>query len=246
MAIGLRAMGAVVAAVALLSGCGEGGEPGTKAEASPTSSSPSPKPLEGLTAQQILDKSKAAAVAAGSVHVSGESDGVTMDLRATKAGDGQGTMSYGKDGTVELLVRDGQLYVKGDKRFWTVNANKAVAQILTGKWLKDDKNKPQFGDLGEILALDKILDEGLKPEGTMSIVKGRDVGGQATVGLLDTSTKGDDEGTLYIADAVEALPLLAVSAEGEQITFAEWGDPVTVAAPPKDLVIDIAELQNAG
>jgi hypothetical protein len=244
MGFGLRSVGAVVAAVALLSGCG--GEAETKDEAGSTqSSSPSPKPLEGLTAQQILDKSKAAAMAAGSVHVAGDSDGVAMDLQATKAGDGKGTMSYGKDGTVELLVRNGQLYVKGDKRFWTVNANKAVAQILTGKWLKDDMKEPQFGDLGEILALDKLLDEGLKPEGTMSIVKGRDIGGQATVGLLDTSAKGGDEGTLYIADAAEALPLLAVSEEGEEITFSEWGDPVKVAAPPKDLVIDIAELQNA-
>jgi hypothetical protein len=246
MAIGLRSMGAVVAAIALLSGCGSGGE--TEPRAKANSTKPSPKPLAGLTAQQILDKSKAAAVASGSVHVSGDSDGITMDLRATKAGDGKGTMSYGAggvDGTVELLVRDGQLYVKGDKRFWTKNANKAVAQILTGKWLMDDKLDPQFGDLAEILDLDKFLEEGLKPEGTISIAKGRDVGGQATVGLLDTSAKGGNEGTLYIADADKPFPLLAVNAKGEEMAFSEWGASVTVAAPPEDLVIDIAELQNA-
>jgi hypothetical protein len=244
MAMGWRSMGSVLVALALVSGCGGGGAGPEAKTRSTQPSSPSPMPLDGLTAQQILDKSKAAAVAAGSVHVSGVNDGVTMDIRATKAGDGQGTMSFGGDGTVEILVRNGQIFVKGDKKFWTTNANKAVAQLLSGKWLKDDKRKPQFGDLAEILALNEILDEGLKPEGTMSIVKGRDVGGQATVGLLDTSAKGD-EGTLYIADADEPLPLLVVSAEGEEFTFAEWGDPVTVAAPAKDLVIDIAELQNA-
>ena len=245
MAIGWRSMGAVVAAIALLSGCGGAEETEPKAKASSTK--PSPKPLAGLTAQQILDKSKVAAVASGSVHVSGDSDGITMDLRATKAGDGKGTMSYGAggvDGTVELVVRNGQLYVKGDKRFWTKNANKAVAQILTGKWLMDDKKDPQFGDLAEILDLDKILEEGLKPEGTISLARGRDVGGQATVGLLDTSAKGN-EGTLYIADADKPFPLLAVSAEGEEMAFSEWGASVTVAAPPEELVIDIAELQNA-
>jgi hypothetical protein len=245
MAIGLRSIGAVVAAIALLSGCGDGNEAETRAKASSTK--PPPKPLDGLTAQQILDKSKAAAVASGSVHVSGDSDGVTMDLHATKAGDGKGTMSYGADGadgTVELLVRNGQLYVKGDKRFWTKYANKAVAQILTGKWLMDDKKQPQFGDLAEILDLDKIIEEGLKPEGTISIAKGRDIGGQATVGLLDTSAKGN-QGTLYIADADKPFPLLAVSAEREEMAFSEWGASVTVAAPPEDLVIDIAELQNA-
>ena len=245
MAVGLRSMGAVVAAVALLSGCGDGGEVETKSDPRSTRS-PSAKPLDGLTPPQILAKSKAAALAAGSVHVSGDSDGVAMDIRASKTGDGRGTMTYGADGgKVDILVRNGQLYVKGDKQFWTKNANKAVAQLLTGKWLKDDKQKPQFGDLAEILALDKILEEGLQPEGTISRVKGRDVGGQATVGLLDKTAKGGDEGTLYIAEADEALPLLVVSAEGEQITFNEWGDPVKVAAPPKDLVIDIAELQNA-
>ena len=243
MAIGLRSIGAVVAAIALLSGCGDGNEAETRAKASSTK--PPPKPLDGLTAQQILDKSKAAAVASGSVHVSGDSDGVTMDLHATKAGDGKGTMSYGADGTVELLVRNGQLYVKGDKRFWTKNANKAVAQILTGKWLMDDKKDPQFGDLAEILDLDKIIEEGLKPEGTISIAKGRDIGGQATVGLLDTTGKAGDEGTLYIADADKPFPLLAVNAKGEEMAFTEWGESVTVAAPPEDLVIDIAELQNA-
>jgi hypothetical protein len=243
MAIGLRSMGAVVAAIALLSGCGSDAETEPRAKASSTK--PSPKPLDGLTAQQILDKSKAAAAAAGSVHVSGVSEGLTMDLHATKAGDGKGTMSYGADGTVELLVRKGQLYVKGDKTFWTKNANKAVAQILTGKWLLDDKQDPQFGDLAEILVLEKILEEGLKPEGTISIVKGRDVDGQATVGLLDTTSKAGDEGTLYIADAEKPFPLLAVSADGEEMTFSEWGASVTVAAPPDELVIDIGELQNA-
>ena len=243
MRIGLRSMGAVIAAVALLSGCG--GEAETKGEARSTQpSSPVANPLDGLTAKQILDKSKAAAVAAGSVHLSGVVDGATMDLRASKTGDGQGSIAYGADGTVELLIRNGQIYVKGDKRFWTKNANKAVAQLLSGKWLKDDKTNPQFGDLADIVSLDEILDEGLKPEGTISRVKGREIDGQATVGLLDTSAKGD-EGTLYIADADEPLPLLAVSAEGEELSFAEWGEPVRVAAPPKDLIIDIAELQNA-
>jgi hypothetical protein len=242
MAIGWRSMGSVVAALALLSGCGSGGEAEPKAEVSSTK--PSPKPLAGLSAQQILDKCRAAALAAGSVHVSGTNEGVTMDLHATKGGDGQGTMSFGADGKVEILVRSGQIYLKGDKTFWTKNANKTVAQLLSGKWLKDDKSEPQFGDLAEILALDKMVEEGFEPEGTMSIVKGRDVGGQATVGLLDTTAKGD-EGTLYIADADQPLPLLVVSAEDEEMSFAEWGDPVKTAAPPKDLVIDIAELRDA-
>jgi len=247
MAINWGPAAAVVAALALLSGCG-GSETAAEPRAEKTStqpSSPAPKPLEGLTAQQIFDKAKAAATAAGSVHVSGVSEGVTMDVSAAKSGDGQGTMSFEGEGKIEMLVRGGQIYVKGDKKFWTTNADKTVAQLLSGKWLKDAKKEPQFGELAEIVSLDQILAEGLKPEGTLSIVDGRDVDGQETVGLRDTSAKGD-EGVLYIANAQDALPLLIVSSDGEQIAFTEWGATVTVAAPPKDLVIDIGDLHNAG
>jgi hypothetical protein len=243
MTVGWRSMGFVLAALALLSGCGgSGGEAAPKAKASSTQpSSPPARPLDGLTPQQILDKSKAAAVAAGSVHVAGVSEGMTMDIRTTASGDGQGALSFGADGEVALLILDGQIYIRGDKRFWTVNADKSVAALLSGKWLKDDKREPQFGELAEILSLDQLLDEGLKPEGTMSIVRGRDVGGQATVGLLDTTADGG-EGTLYVADADEPLPMLIISPQGEEITFSAWGEPVSVGAPRKDLVIDIGEL----
>ena len=249
MTINWRPVAAVVAALMVLSGCGGGGDSTAKPKAEQSStkqSSPPPRPLEGLSPGQILEKSVAAARAEGSVHISGVAEQVSMDIRTSATGDGQGTLSFPGEGKVDVLVRAGQIYLKGDKVFWTKTANKSVAQILSGKWLKDDKKDPQFGDLAKIISLEDFLKEGLKPEGRMTRVPGRDVDGQATVGLLDTTSDGQQVGTLFVAELDAPLPLLVVSAEGEQVSLSEWGEPVEVAAPPQDLVIDIAELQNAG
>ena len=240
-----RTLGTTLAAFALLSGCGGAdAEPDSK---SGTKSSTAAKPLAGLSAKQILDKSLAAGRTAGSVHYVGDvvSENLSLDIRTSIDGDAEGTVSGDGAGTVELRRVGSRIYLKGDREFWTVSAGKNVAPLLVGKWFRDDVTDAQFGELGDLLSMDDFIDQLDEAGGTLTIVEGKDVDGQETVGIHDDGGAKGEEGTAYIANAAEPLMLLLTTREGNRLTLMEWGEPVTVELPPKDLVVDIDDLQGA-
>jgi hypothetical protein len=100
--------------------------------------------------------------------------------------------------------------------------------------------------LDELASIESVVDELLTPEGKVERAKGRRIGGQRTIGRHDTADSG--EGTLYVADAKRAYPLLALSDPGSEsqgrAEFSDWDEKVTVTAPPAAQVVDVDKLAS--
>jgi hypothetical protein len=120
-----------------------------------------------------------------------------------------------------------------------------VAKLLDGKWLKGSAADPKLENVTEMTSIESVADELLTPEGAVKRVKGRTVDGQQTVGLRDKSDS--DEGTLYVANADKAYPLLVGPDPGSdsqgRARFSNW-EKVTVSAPPAAQVVDVDKLAS--
>lgn len=69
----------------------------------------------------------------------------------------------------------------------------------------------------------------------------RTIAGFPAIGVVD---KGADGGTLYVATTGQPVPL-ALQAKSDNLTFGDYGTPVTVEAPPAAQVIDAATLPGS-
>jgi hypothetical protein len=73
-------------------------------------------------------------------------------------------------------------------------------------------------------------------------VKGKDVAGTPTIGLLDKGETAEDAATMYIATRGPAYPLLVEPNTGNgKISFSEWDKDVKVEAP-SGKTVDLAKV----
>ena len=234
--------------VAWFTGCGGGDEPSNRPTTVATTASSA---LAGLSADEVLAKARDAARAATSVHAAGagtsDGDALRIDLRL-KAGDG-GTGTIGVGGvTLEIVVKGQDLYFKADEDFFKNALGAAytaqVAQLIDGKFLKGAISDPRFGDFANFADMRAFMESTLKPDGAITRVDGKPIGGIPTVGLND---KAADGGTMYVADDGTNLPLaLEPGSSGGgtsgSITFSEWNATFDITPPPDDQVVDISKL----
>jgi hypothetical protein len=225
------------ASVLLLPGCGEATEAGSS------------EPLDGLTAAQVLKKTQTAARNASSVHfvahiVESGDEPVDLDVRIAGS-NASGTIGTGGK-TLNVRVIGESVYLQGDHQFWVDSVGPEVAKLLDGKWLKGSAADPKLKSITEMTSRESVADELLTPEGAVKRVKGRTVDGQETVGLHDKADS--DEGTLYVANADKAYPLLVVPDPGSdsqgRAEFSDWDEKVTVTAPPAAQVVDVDKLDS--
>lgn len=225
-----------------------GGGAATTTSAATTGASGGASQLEGLSAEEVLDKAKAAAKAAKSVRVAGEASGdsgtTTLDLTLTPDG-GSGSVEQAQ-GRVEVILIGKDVYAKLDEKALaaTIGAgNDALAKLVGGKWIKAPADSPQFASFAELVKLSSFVDGVLSPDGEITREEGKEIAGTRTVALKDG---GADGGFLYIADSGTPYPLAIEPGQGSgdtgQITFSDWGKDVTITPPPADEVIDSTKL----
>jgi hypothetical protein len=230
-----RVLTVLAAVVFALAGCGteDGGGETASAEA-----------FDGQSAQQILEQATAAAKAAKSVHVKGDitedGDTFTLDMKIGETGAG-GSISLAGE-KVELRQVGTAMYIKG-------GPVSALDPDLADTWVKVEEGDPGAADFSDLMSMEKIFDEMLEPEGSITKVAGKDVAGTPTVGLQDaegSDGETDDKGILYIAAEGTAYPLLIESTAGSGgLTFTEWNEPVEVKAPPKGKTVTSKDLAKS-
>ena len=224
-----RVLTVLAGVVLALSGCGEGegGESETTSEA-----------FAGQTPQQILEKASAAAGAAESVHMKGkiteEGESFEVDMTVSNAKGAGGSISLGGE-KVELRQIGKTMYVKG-------GPVASVSPKLADKWIKSSATGEDAAEFSSLTSMDKVFEEMLDPEGSVTRVAGKEIDGVPTVGLKDSAKsdgKTDEQGILYIAAEGEPYPLLVESTAGQGgLQFLDWNEPVKVTAPPKSQVVD--------
>lgn len=229
----LRGTGLVVSAVAAavtLVGCGE-------------DSPPAPS-LADSSAEEILGKAQQAARDATSFRMKGnittEGTSLSLDIRFQKDKGVTGTISS-EGVTFEVLVVDDKAYLKGDQATWASFAGDGPAQLLAGKYILVPESAEGFSDLLAFADASSFLDKGLEPEGTVTKTEVKEINGVSAIGLIDQDAEG--EGTLYVAAEEPAYPLRIEGPAGEgAVDFSEWNEPVELAAPPADQVVDLKDL----
>lgn len=219
----------LVAAAALLAGCGgSGAKSNGEAQKSAT---------------QVAKDTIAAATAASAVHVAGSivSSGtpLTLDLVIVKNTGGSGTMS--EQGLKFELIRLGsKAYIKGTDAFYKKFAGASVAALLHDKWLEGSATGGSLAALTSLTDISKLFGgvlnshDALKNEGETTYK------GQKVVAIKDV-TKG---GTLYVAATGTPYPVAIVGSGSNSgaITFSAWNKTVSITAPKG--AIDIGKLSG--
>jgi hypothetical protein len=222
-----------VASVALLAGCT--GTPTPEETPTPTTNG-----VEALEADAILEEAQDAAASADSVRVEGtvtEAD-TTFTLDLVYAGaDMQGTVDvFGVEADVIKIGSD--VYVMADTTLFEQFLSpeqQALLPLMEGKWVKVDQG----------LAVIFIPGVPLTVEDLFTFTEPLEKGEVSEVDGTQVITVTDADGA-EAQVAIEGEPyLLAISVEDEGFTF-EYGEDVTVEAPPAADVLDVMALLGSG
>jgi hypothetical protein len=234
------------ASVLAFVGCGGSG---TKPATSPaTTTAAATSSLEGLTADEVFAKTKAAAQAATSVRVKGEvadsGQSIAIDLKLAGVARGSGTVI--QDGGRIDLVRDGNdIYFKADEKTLSktvAQGDARIVKLIAGRWVKATVTTAGFDSFAGLLDLVEFVKGVLSPDGKVSRVDGKMVSGVTTVGLKDNAATGG--GVLYVADTGEPFPLRIEPGSGTGgVTMSDWNTEITITVPPADQVIDADKLK---
>jgi len=248
-----RVLLAVSAAALVAAACGgDSTEPAaapSSSAAASSSSAPAGGDLASLPPKEILAKATAAIDAADTVRLKGggssEGDNFEIDMRYGSAGQAYGTVSSSGQ-TIELRRVGQVIYLKADTAFWTATAGAEAAKLLGGKFLKAPLTDPRVAELASFTDKEAFVGEVLEPDGELTMGDTKEVRGVPAVGLVSKGGTAGDNGTLYVATEGEPYPLQlapeAGSGETGYLDFLEYGEPVTVQAPPAADTVDVTKL----
>jgi hypothetical protein len=244
-------------AAALLSGCsgspsggspsgsGSGSSPASGASASPsgTAGPEASSKLEDASADEILAQSRAALLAARSVHAKGvvENSGTSyaLDLRLVRGVGATGSVA--SEGRTLGVLRIGRVaYVRLDAATWrAATGSDAAARKFAGKYLKvTDASGSAFKPFLTLTDVQQTYGPALAPPGTVTKGPVSTLRGQR---VIDLKIDGGASGDVFVALDGTPYPLrLAYGAAAAQhVDFDRFGAKVALAAPPDDQVVTV-------
>ncbi|HWU33398.1 MAG TPA: hypothetical protein VN108_11010 [Marmoricola sp.] len=197
--------------------------------------SPSPTVINdyGMTPAAVIDQqARDALKSLNTLHVSGTVDSsskpVTIDLRISKGGGCQGTITLAGQ-SVEIIGAGGNFYMKGSMAFWTAQANAATAAKVGGKWITGFSGGQfaQFCDLNSVaksMATDPVAKDRPKVLGMNTL------SGVSVVELQVHDKTGVS--ILSVSAAAPHYPLQVIaSADKSAMSFSDFNVPFTATAP---------------
>ena len=242
------AVGAVVAALALVAGCG-GDSDDSEPEADESSSASASDEGDGfaeLSGKEISDRAKADMLELESLTYSGElvSSGSPLGLDVQSSTDGSctGTLDL-NGGIVELLAAEGGAWYRPDEAFWRANAGQEADKVINAvgdKWVVDSAGDfSQFCDLSAFLT-SIFQDDG--SESTYEVEGTEELDGQEVVKVVNTDLDGSATG--YILVEGEHYLVKIERLEGEnpgELNFSGFNEEVTAEAPAEADQIDLSQ-----
>jgi hypothetical protein len=209
-------------------------------------STPSDNGVAALTADEILQRAKAALKQAKSFRTKGSmvdaGQKTSVDLKVSGK-DVAGSLSIGK-AKVDLLAVGGQQYMRPNEQFWvmagtgTAKQAQAVTELMGDRWVKVPAGDKDLADLFAVANIDDVL----KPDGKLSKGKVKEVSGVPTIGLIDSGAAG---GMLYIATTGQPYPIQLDGSDGAVMTFSNFGDTFAdIKKPTASQTVDLSALQG--
>lgn len=216
-------VGALLAVVLALAGCGGSGGGATSTSGGNGEASKSP--------DQALADAVSAAVGASSVHVSGEMGGGTFDMSITKSDGATGSATLGGS-KVSVVIVGGGVYLRAGASFWTqfLGTNGAAfAPMVANRWVKVPTTNPQVQQIAGLGDSTTFFKSVTASHGALTNKGETTYQGQSVVAINDASKSA----TLYIAAEGTPYPVALArgGAGGGALSFNDWNQSVTVAAP---------------
>ncbi|WP_420031693.1 hypothetical protein ACN2WE_01985 [Streptomyces sp. cg28] len=219
------------------------------------------------SARQLADEAKKELLDATSLHitVANRSDAerdvrtpARFDLRLDEDGNCAGSLRMGvggaDGGTVDLVKRGDEVWMKPDATFWKTQVSGGsgalAAQLFDGKYMHgttDDTMLKSFADTCDLDAFRAQLDDGSTDAAQQKLTKGDEtkVDGTEVVPLT-----GRDKGstvTMYITtDAPHRLVRATEKGSDEDLTMTltDYDKPVPSATPSPAESVDISKLND--
>ncbi len=206
-----------------------------------------------MSASDAVAKARSAALAAPSVHVRGtlydNGSPITIDMRLRGADGGAGQVTAAGD-TFELLRVGQQVYLRGDKDYYTSVAGEReglsprTVAALQGKYLRVPSTDRGYARFNDFTSLDGLFNDLVKLSGKLR----KD--GQVTVrGVRSLSVVCGDGRGAALAVAMDGTPYpvryTPAGPAGGSIEFFDYGQPVDLTPPPAAQVIDMDKTATA-
>jgi hypothetical protein len=226
--------GAVAATVALIAGTGA------------VVMSKSPATLNGLTADQVMQKMVDAAHQAGTAHVevTGGQGGMSvngyMDI-STRGG----TMSLsvtGASGKLQAVAIGDSLYINGSADLLgLMGLPDRIASHYSDQWVVVPTTDPDVRQMAEQLQTNVVVDDLLHLSGPLNRLagtQGSKVGmtGSVPDNKYNEGSGAGDAATLEVSNTAPFVPLSMSYSDADNgstvLTFSRWGEKVQLSPPP--------------
>ncbi|MFE6151176.1 hypothetical protein [Streptomyces sp. NPDC057889] len=220
-----------------------------------------------LSAQQLADDAKKELLDAKSLHIvlknnsTGPTDAqspAVLDLALDQDGNCAGSLTMGtggaKGGTVELIKRGDELWMKPDTTFWksqvTGAAGERAAQLYNGRYVHGSANDGllrTLGDTCDLTAFQARLDSGPSSAPPEKLTKGKETKVDGTDVVPVSGRNDGSEVVLFITSKDPHRLVRATEKMGDlktTLTLTDYNRPVPTATPSKEDSVDVSKIQN--
>ncbi|MBX7470446.1 hypothetical protein K1Y80_30755 [Streptomyces sp. MAG02] len=212
-----------------------------------------------LSADQLARRSHDALLSARSLHVTAQGDlgsgaGTSFDLTLDRSGNCRGSVSLGPQGSVEIIRRGTDVWIKPNAAFWkneVPGGGSALASLVGDRYLKGTTNDPVLRNTTDVCDLDtfqKYLDTSAKLPAT-DLTKGRPTTVDGVAAIPVTATRQGRTYTLDVAASGKPYPVRFTVARGPAapdatVRFGGFDQPVPTATPAAADAVDISGLMS--
>ncbi|MFD8620777.1 hypothetical protein [Streptomyces sp. DSS69] len=211
-----------------------------------------------LTAEQIADRSRDALLGVSSLHLSargdlggGGGDRMSLDLTLDREGNCAGGVDMGEKGSVEIVKRADDVWLKPDKAFWETHVpigGSTFDTILDGRYMKAKADDPRLLTVTEVCDLDtfrELITDNPDATGSGTLTKGRETEVDGTPVIPVTRTQGNERLTVDVATEGEPYPVRITVREADEegtVSFSGFGRPVPAGTPAASETVDVTAL----
>jgi len=218
----------------------------------------------GPSAQQLAQEAKKNLLDAKSVRLkltdrgaataASRTQPVFMDLALDRDGNCAGTMRMAaKGGSVELIKRGDQVWMKPDTAFWKAQVpgsqGAAVAELFKNRYIHGstkDALLKGLADTCDLSAFQKQVDTGSSSH-DKTLKKGAETTVDGTKVVPLKGTEGGRQSVLYVTSKPPHLLVRAAQRGGGTdmtLGFSDYGKPVPSKTPPASQSVDIGKFQQ--
>ncbi|MFJ9690079.1 hypothetical protein ACIRRX_30875 [Streptomyces bacillaris] len=213
--------------------------------------------IASLGAEQITERSRDALLKVTSLRLSargsvdGSGDSMSVDLALDRDGDCAGGIDMGEDGSVEIVKRADDVWLKPDRAFWETHVpvgGSTFDAILDGRYMKAKADDPRLLSVTEVCDLDtfrELVEDNRDAADRGTLTKGRETEVNGAPVVPVTRARGDERVTVFVATEGEPYPVrIAVEGPEEKgtVTFSGFDRPVPAGTPSADETVDVTAL----